>query len=631
MSLIRRIRLLLLSLLVLAVGGAVLVNLASARATLQAQVRLKNADNAQSLALVLTQLRGERGAMELALAAFADTGHYARVRFEPADATAPIERRFDPPATAAPGWFRALLPIASEPGVAQVSDGWRALGRVVVVTHVAHAHASLWQGGLQALLWMAIIGGLGALAAGGVLRALEAPLDATVRQAEALAEGRHLTNPEPAVPELRRLVAAMNAMVERVRRQFEREAGETERWRRQAHCDALTGLAHRAHFIERLQALLAREDGVPGGVLLLLRLADLEALNRDAGRAGADRTIAAAAAVLAAAAGREPGAVAGRLNGRDFALFLPQAADAAARGQALAAALQAAVAAVPLRAYLGATTVAAGQAGPALLARADEALARAELGAPFTLVLEASPQGIGEQAWRARLLAALRSGSASLAEYPVLAADGSLHHLECPLRLVLDLGGAPVPAAHWLPMAVRTHTVPAVDLCAVQLALRACAADGRRRGVNVAGASLADPGFVPALRECLRAAGPAASRLRLELPESAALERFDALAELVAQLRPLGVRVGLEHAGDSLHRVPRLYELGLDLVKLDAAACAGVAERPQAQAFVRAAVRLLAPLGIEAGAEGVASEADAQALRACGVAVLTGPWAGGAT
>ena len=627
MSLIRRLWLLLAALLVLAVGGAVAVNLASARATLETEVRVKNADNAQSLALVLTQLRGERAALELALAAFADTGHYLQVRFEPADGSAQLVRRFDAPAAAAPAWFRALLPIASEPGIAQVSDGWRALGRVVVVTHVEHAYAALWLGGARALLWMLVLGAAGAALARGVLRALEQPLAQAVGQADALAEGRYVALGEPPVAELRRLVAAMNAMVARVRAQFEQQAGESERWRRLAHCDALTGLAHRGHFVERLHGLLSREDGSEGGVLVLARLADLEGLNQRLGRAGADRVITAAAQVLSRAADAVPAAFAGRLNGSDFALFVPAPADAAAHAASLAAALRGVLEPAAAVAHLGATTVLRGQAGAALLAHADQALARAEVGAPFDTQLAASPQALGEEAWRSRLLAALGGGASRLAEYPVLTPNGRLHHLECPLRLVLDDAAAPSPAAAWLPMAVRTRTVAAIDLHAVQLAVRACAADGRPRGVNVAGASLADAAFGPALREQLRAAGDGARLLRLEVPEAAAAERFDALRELMLQLRPLGVRVGLEHAGERLHRVPRLYELGLDLVKLDAAVCAGIAARPEAQEFVRATVRLLAPLGVATAAEGVASEADAQALWACGVTAATGPWA----
>ena len=38
----------------------------------------------------------------------------------------------------------ALLPIEAVPGVAQVSDGWRALGRIEVQSHDTFAYDELW-------------------------------------------------------------------------------------------------------------------------------------------------------------------------------------------------------------------------------------------------------------------------------------------------------------------------------------------------------------------------------------------------------------------------------------------------------------------------------------------------------
>ena len=116
-------------------------------------------------------------------------------------------------------------------------------------------------------------------------------------------------------------------------------------------------------------------------------------------------------------------------------------------------------------------------------------------------------------------------------------------------------------------------------------------------------------------------------QLWLELPEAAALEDRRALQAFSRLLRPLGVHFGLEHAGSQLHRLERLYELGLDYVKLDAAVCTGLVDNAAAQEFVRGTVRLLAGMGAQTFAEGVTRAEDADALFACGVAGVTGPWA----
>jgi EAL domain-containing protein (putative c-di-GMP-specific phosphodiesterase class I)/GGDEF domain-containing protein len=638
MSLIRQIWLLTFTVLLLSVGGAVAVNLGSARETLQTQVELKNADNAQTLALALSQQRGDRGLMELLVAAQADTGHYALIRFTPVDGGPVFERRFEAPAGPAPGWFRALLPIVSTPGVALVSDGWRELGRVEVVTQVEHATTALWTGGWRALLWMALVGAVAAVVAAGGVRRLHSPIDATVAQARSLSEGRFVSVAEPSQPELRQMVSAMNTMVERVREVYAVQAGEAETWRQRAHGDGLTGLPHRSHFFDRLVALRQREDGAAGGCLVLIRLADLDGLNRRLGRPATDLALCSLAELLRAYTERVADSLAGRLNGADFALFLPGVTLAPATAEALADGLRTALSAhgAEVQAHLGAVALPPGASLPAALAQADLALARAELGAPFVLGppeasaavgVQTNGPPLGERDWRVQLQAAVAAGQATLVEYPVLDAGGALSHLECPLRLPLEPAGAPQVAAAWLPLAVRCRLTAPIDLEAARLALAAIARDGRPRGVNVATATLADAGFAAQLRELALARPDAARRLWVEVAERAALERFRPLQELARQLRPLGVRVGLEHAGPQLQQVTRLYELGLDFIKLDASVCSGVAGSASGQEFVRSTVRLLLPLRIMVLAEGVDSADDAAALWANGVTAITGPWA----
>ena len=150
MSLIRQIRLLLLGVVLLAIAGGATVNLLSARDALQTQLRLKNSDNAQSLALALSQQHGEAQLMELLMAAQFDTGFYRRVKLVRPDGAVAFERSGPSTPTAAPDWFANLLAIESEPGIAQVSDGWRALGHLEVVSHVSYAYDDLWHGGLRA-------------------------------------------------------------------------------------------------------------------------------------------------------------------------------------------------------------------------------------------------------------------------------------------------------------------------------------------------------------------------------------------------------------------------------------------------------------------------------------------------
>jgi EAL domain-containing protein (putative c-di-GMP-specific phosphodiesterase class I) len=362
---------------------------------------------------------------------------------------------------------------------------------------------------------------------------------------------------------------------------------------------------------------------------VLLRLFDLAETNRRLGRDVTDRALRALADVL-----REwpaDGAMAGRLNGADFALAVPAPAHATQTAATLSDHLRATLTALDpsLVLHLGAIDWLHGATPGALLAQADLALARAESGPPFTVqVATGSPAALaGEQGWHQQLAAAMAERRTHLVAYPVLDRDGALWQLECPLRVQRLPGGEFESAAQWLPLAARSRLLPQLDLHAVQLALAASAEDGAPRGINLALASLADGAFTTQLRRLLAAAPRAARLLSLEVGEGAAVEQFALLQAFAAMVRPLGVRFGLEHAGHQLQRIERLYELGLDYVKLDAALVRGVADDGAAQRFVGSCTTLLHAQALAVCAEGVDDTRDAQALWTCGIDAVTGPWA----
>ena len=630
MSLIRQIWLLLLGSLLLALAASVTVNVSSARDAMQTQMRLKNSDNATALAQVLSSQHGQRELMALAIAAQFDTGFYRRIRFTGADGQVLFERAAEVATLHAPAWFVALAPIESASGIAQVSDGWRALGAIEVVSQVAYAHDELWRGSVRAALALGVVAlGAGLLAWVGVAR-IRRPLDDTVEQAVSLQRGEYLTVAEPGAPELRRLTRAMNSMVARLRSVFEAHAAQVESLRVQANCDSLTGLSNRRHFMGQLGALLQREDGAAEGGLVLVRVLDLAGVNRALGHASADQVLRTVAQALEAYTVGGAGGLVGRLNGADFALFLPAGGVALDTSRALADLLRAALQSFDVKVALAIGAVELHRHGTPmaeLLAAADMALARSEAAGPYAVeqavdVGEALA-GVGEGGWRRSLTAALENGRTQLAEFVVLDARGAVLHLECPLRVQLDPSADYASAARWLPLAGRARLTPAVDERAVVLALAAIDADGRDRAVNVASASLADSGFAARLRGHLLAAPQAARQLWIELPESAAADNFTEVAQFGRQLRPLGVRLGLEHAGEHLARI-ELLELGLDYVKLDASVTVGAAGEPARAGFVRGLTAMLHGLSLQVIAEGVADPADADALERCGVDAQTG-------
>jgi EAL domain-containing protein (putative c-di-GMP-specific phosphodiesterase class I)/GGDEF domain-containing protein len=651
MGLIRQVLLLIVLALLLLLGGGVLVAGGQLRELLSQQAAIKNADNAQALALAASQQGGDVALIELLMSAQFDTGHYQLLRWKKSDGSIGFERKAPQRAGRHPAWLRAWVRIEAPAGVAQLSSGWMALGQLELATHTDYAYDALWASLLRVAAWTVALALLTLLAAWAVLARIRRPLDALAHQADALADGQFLQVPESGVRELRPLTRALNHMVERIHKLFDAHTEQLGLLREQAHCDALTGLFLRQHFLAEMASALARDEGPERASLLLLRLQDLAGVNRLLGREATDQALALLGEVLKAHAEQAPGRLAGRLNGGDFGLWLPEPeASMDALKEALRLALQRGAGQGgngALRLALGGADLPRSRPMSQWFALADGALAEAEQqglagehGLPFLPFAwrheagEGSPGAalpLGEGAWRAQIESALAQRRLRLLQYPVLDREGRLLHWESPLHLGLAERGEDPPdfvsAKVWLPLALRTGLSAEVDLAAIQEVLQLIQADGQMRAVNLAPASLLAGDFLQRLRALLKSQPAPARQLALEFDVSAAQRQFGLLQELSRAVHPLGVRVGLEHAGAQLQRIEKLYQLGLDYVKLDRSVLLGVADDAGRAGFVRSLVILLHGLSMQVIGEGVDQPRDAQVLWECGLAGVTGPWA----
>lgn len=484
------------------------------------------------------------------------------------------------------------------------------------------------------------------LAAAGLLLALAALVDVAQRQralrrdlrmlrqqADALLGGARQRIDAPAQPDLRPLAETLNRALGQLQAIYAASTQQVEALRLRAHVDTLTGVANRRHFFNRLEQVLQADSAVPRLGLLLLRVHDLVSVDRRIGRPAADHLLEAVAQTLQTYTHSAPGCLAGRLNGADFALLLPVPDLAEDTARALSRNLRMAMAIIDPGASvaIGAVEVEGPLAVGAVIALADEALARAEHAAPHAVATlrsaTTSPSPLGEGQWRQQLEQALAQNQVMLQEFPVCTADGRVLHLDCPVRVRWQAGGHWVPAQRWLPLAQRSRLCAELDQRAVQLALDAIAADGQARCINLAAATLVQDDAVAAITRALQARPMAAQRLWIDVPESAALEHPRRLREVSLQWRPLGVSLGLEHAGDRLAQIGGLMSLGLDCVRIDASYLRGLAEAgaSDARQHLQGLVRLSQAAGLVVIGEGVSTADDLDRLWLLGLDAATGP------
>ena len=80
MSLIKQLWIGIIVLLLLALGGSFIISIVSAKSYLEEQLRVKNMDNATSLALSMSQMEKDPVTLELLISAQFDTGHYEYIK-----------------------------------------------------------------------------------------------------------------------------------------------------------------------------------------------------------------------------------------------------------------------------------------------------------------------------------------------------------------------------------------------------------------------------------------------------------------------------------------------------------------------------------------------------------------------
>jgi GGDEF domain-containing protein len=282
--------------LLVAFSGSFFVSLESSREQTLSQLRAHAQDAATALGLSLTAQVDDPAMMELMVSSIFDSGYFSNIRIvNIANQQVLVERSVSAPIKGVPGWFVRLVNLRHEGGDALVMRGWEQVARVEVLSNPQFALAKLWDSTVGSLIWLLVCGLLSAVFGGWLLRRQLRPLDNMVRQAEAISKREFLSLPKlPRTPELKRVVLAMNQMVEKLKALFSEEAARSEKLRSESYQDSQTGLGNRRLLDEQLADHLLVAEQNSEGHLLMLRLNDLNGLNQ---RLGGQRTDALIGAV----------------------------------------------------------------------------------------------------------------------------------------------------------------------------------------------------------------------------------------------------------------------------------------------------------------------------------------------
>lgn len=643
MSLIKQLWVVITVVLILAFVSSFSISSYSARSYFSEQLNIKNIDNANMLALSISQLEKDPTLIELLLAAQFDTGHYQKIALILANGETFLVKEYESAvAESVPDWFSTLIPLDVSPGVAQIQDGWQQFGTLYVESHSRFAQQALWQSTSQMFFWFAVValfsGALGSL----ILKVITRPLDDVVAQAEAIGGRRFITSNEPKTLEFGRVVRAMNLLSLRVRNMLEAENKRLDEMRTKFQLDELTGLSNRTTFMAALDAAVAVDDKTEPHIICMLRVFDLRVINQQLGHQTTDKLLRDVATILqqhCKTLEKQVGSsLIARLNSSDFAVLLTQTDDLkaiyAAIQQSLLHLQQAHKAKVNVHFPLAATVFFSSEPKSDILIRLDNLLANAELteevGIELAYIPEQGQMFRSAAEWREALTTAIKNNEIGLMQYPVCRYDGTLVHNEAMVRV--NLAGEHRSAGSFIAWARRLGLLPQLDVAVIRNALVLLQnAESLTLAVNMTIDSIKDHAIKNTILNLLQAQPELSKRLSLEFNEQAVILEIEAFKDFVRAAKHCGILLGVQAAGNQFAQLKDIQELGLDYLKVDASLIRQLYSAPQnAKEFIGGFCALGHSLGLTMIAEGVVADYDVSLLQQVGLDAITGPGVKGA-
>lgn len=223
------------------------------------------------------------------------------------------------------------------------------------------------------------------------------------------------------------------------------------------------------------------------------------------------------------------------------------------------------------------------------------------------------------------LLEALRDGRIALAYQPVVrSGDGSIAYHETLLRIIGEESG-PFAAAIFIPAAEQLGHSQEIDCRVLELAVADLNRDPEiHLAINISGHTATDQAWLRLLTSLVEGQNRIASRLTIEITETAEIHDFEEASRLLSVVREMGCRIALDDFGAGYTSFRQLDSLPLDVVKIDGSFIRGIARNSESQKFVDELLVHTKASGIETVAECVENTADRDYLLTRGVNYFQG-------
>lgn len=414
----------------------------------------------------------------------------------------------------------------------------------------------------------------------------------------------------------------------------------SERIRKMATHDLLTGLANRALFAEKIQEIiaLARESGLMSA-MLFIDMDGFKEVNDHHGHAFGDRLLRAMAQRLSRV--RADFACIARFGGDEFALVMSPFSDrevGLATARNVVETLGQRFSIDNLDIYVSASVGLVfipehGHSADTLLGCADLAMYRAKSkGGNQVCVFDAALKEAADR--RLRIIDGLRRAisECQLMVYYQPVVDISSRRacgFEALIRWSHPQWGLVSPA-EFIPIAEETGCIIEIGRFVLQEVcrqLRAWQDDGQLLlpvSINLSSLQLTQRQTAQEILDCVAESGLSPKSLRIEITETAAIADFEQSIGTLEELRRAGLQILLDDFGTGYSSLSYLQRLPVDVIKIDRSFIRNIETKEQAHELARSVIQLGGILGKTVVAEGVETEAQFRQLQEWGCDAVQG-------
>ena len=225
----------------------------------------------------------------------------------------------------------------------------------------------------------------------------------------------------------------------------------------------------------------------------------------------------------------------------------------------------------------------------------------------------------------AGLAGAIANDELSLAFQPIVGrGDLEIAGFEALVRWTTTDHG-PVSPAIFIPIAEESHLIHELGDWVLDHALAELQHwPGQYVSVNFSPVQFRRSHFVAHVMDSVRRAGVEPGRVQIEITETAIFDDAERASQTLCALRKLGFRIALDDFGTGYSSLYNIRKFALDSLKIDRSFIDGMGRERESAAIVHSIIHLGRALGLGVVAEGVETEAQAQALRVAGASHLQG-------